>query len=132
MFFLPALVVGLASYGGYKLHQRSKVHGMTPERKKFYEELLKGKVKPEALREAADAFEKEGLKEQAAMLRKRAMLKDLPKDAKKARNKAFRSAIGSDDPEGCDELADAFEQQGATGSAARLRERAAALRAEKQ
>jgi hypothetical protein len=126
---IPLIVVlGLGSAAAYAHHRRSKIHGMTPERKKLYESALKGQLKPEALRELAGGFEQEGLTNEAEMLRKRAALKEIPKDQKKARNQAFRTAIGSDDPEGIEELASAFEEQGATGAAARLKERAAALR----
>ena len=101
---------------------------MTPERKNIYEAALKTKLPAEKLRALADAFEKEGLKEEAEMLRKRAALRDAPPNVKKDRRIAYKKGITSKDPAAVEQLAGAFQKMGATSAALNLKRYAAGLR----
>lgn len=125
MIAIPALVLGLGSLAAYKVWK--KKHRMTPERKKVYEAALKSLKDPAKLRELATAFRKEGLKEEADLLDKRAALRELPSDVKEGRREAFKKGMTSKDAAGIEKLAKEFEKEGATGAAAALREYAAGL-----
>jgi hypothetical protein len=101
---------------------------MTPERKQIFETALRTLKDPEKLRILADAYEKEGLKPEAEMLRKRALLREMPADVRARRQQAFGAAMRSKDPAKVEAVATAFQREGATGAAANLRKYAAGLR----
>lgn len=126
---IPITVVSLTAIAVAKAGKRLLNRGkMTPERQVIYEQALKSKdVK--VLRTMADAFDSEGLKPQAALLRKRANLRELPEETKKARRDAFDKGMKSSDVAGIRGLADAFESEGATGAADALRKYATGLEA---
>ena len=122
--------IGALLGGGLANASPKKPSGeMTPKRKVVYENAMATIKDPKELRDLADVFEKEGLHGQAEMLRKRAGLRELPEATKVARRDAYRRALTSDIPEGIDEVAAAFEEQGAIDAAASLRAHAAAVRA---
>ncbi len=132
----PGAAIGaLIGYLGGRRY--ATVHGMTPERKKIFEEALKSMADPVKLRALADQYEKEGLNEEADLLRKRAQLRELPPSQKAERKDSFRKymSVGTQaNPATHDKVAiiekaaNVFHAQGATGNAAKLREHAAALR----
>lgn len=125
---LPVAVLGLTGLAAYKASQRGKFHGeMTAERQIVYQTALESLKEPWKLNKLADAFEKQGLREQADHLRKRAALKTQPSDVKAKRNEAFRKGMQSNDPAAIRKLAQAFSSVGADGAAANLRRRADAL-----
>ena len=111
------------------------VKGMTPEQKKIYEEALKTLKDPTKLRKLADEFERNGFKDEADLLRKRAALRELPPEQKAIRREAFRKAIsvgkdGKVTQEQIDrvkKMAHTFHLQGATGNAAALLSHATGL-----
>lgn len=135
-----AVIGGIIGHIGGK--RFAVTHGMTPERKKIFEEALKTLQDPISLRKLADGFEKAGLNDEANLLRSRAALRELPPEQKAARKKAFQAALsvgkkktedGKPDvtPEQIDKLekmASAFQSQGATGNAAALRKHVEGLR----
>jgi hypothetical protein len=129
-----AIGAGIGFLGGKRFGHEN---AMTPERKRIFEEALRSLKDPIQLRKLADVYESEGLPEEADLLRKRAMLRELPADQKAERKKAFREAmkVGKDGSEVTPEkiqtiekLAAAFYSQGATGNAAALRQHAAGLK----
>ena len=124
---IPVAVAALAGTTAIVAVKRSKKKGMTPERKKVYIAALNSLKDPVKLRQLADAFEKEGLTKEAAMLRKRAKLRELPPKTKKARRAAYRKGLKSKDPLAVRKLASAFRREGATGAAASLQKYAQAL-----
>ena len=103
---------------------------MTPERRLVFNHAL-NKLDPplssEKLNELATLFEKEGLAAHADILRKRAMMRDRPEELKKQYRAAFQSAMGCKDPLRVRALATAFEAQGMTNNARKLREYAIGL-----
>ena len=122
--------IGALLGGGLANASPKKPSGeMTPKRKVVYENAMATIKDAKELRDLADVFEKEGLHGQAEMLRKRAGLRELPEATKVARRDAYRRALTSDIPEGIDEVAAAFEEQGAIDAAASLRTHASAVRA---
>ncbi len=118
---LPAAVVALGGVAYYAVGKRGAFHGeMTTERQIVLDAALESCKDPDALNKLADAFAKEGLKEQASILRKRAVIRTLPPDVKKARNDAFKRGMACKDPEKVRTLAKCFQEEGATGAAANL------------
>jgi len=123
---IPVAVAALAF--GAALRKPKNYGVLTPERKAAYHNALSGAVKePKKLDGLATAFESQGLKDEAKLLRKRAALRRLPDETKKARSEAFRKALASKDKIAVLRMADAYDGEGCTGAAARLREVAAGL-----
>jgi hypothetical protein len=125
---LPLLIPVVVGLGGLAYWRTKKPHGMTPERKQIFESALRTLKEPDKLRTLADAYEKEGLKDEAALLRKRAILREMPADVRAKRQEAFGAAMRSTDPKKVEAVALAFQKEGATGAAANLRKYAAGLR----
>lgn len=101
---------------------------MTPARMKVFNAALAGGMQdPDNLDKLATRFEGEGLPEQAALLRQRAILKRLPNEVKLVRRGIWRKAIKSKNKAGLLRLAAAYDSQGCTSAAMRLREIASGL-----
>jgi len=120
-----AIVLGGAGVAWYKARKRQPK--MTPARKKLYQEALRSLKEPAKLRKLADEFEKEGLKHEASMLRKRADLRAKPQPQKDAHADAFRKGMASKNPEAVKKLASAFSKQGALAAASKLTQYAKGL-----
>lgn len=105
----------------------SETGKLTPERALLYAEALKSMKDPASLRKLAQTFRAEGLEPHAVMLEKRAALRELPKEVKEERRAIFRKAIASKNKEAVLKMADAYDNEGATGSADTLREYAEGL-----
>jgi hypothetical protein len=106
--------------------------GMTQERKDIYLSALEHLADPEALRSLADGFEKDGLPIEASMLRKRADLRAMPREKWENFRSICERAIQKQDsnPQALEEMAQAFDAMTATGTAQKLRKRAAERRME--
>lgn len=114
---LTALAYGAKRYRDKK----STFHGeLTPERQVVYETAMNQVAEAEKLRALADVYDKQGLHGHAEMLRKRANLRELPKDLKEARREVFRKAMASKNKEAVRQVAEAFLNEGATGAAEAL------------
>jgi hypothetical protein len=122
---IPIAIVGLTG-GAYWRHKRKK--GMTPERKKIFEAAMNTLQDPNKLRKLSDVFTKEGLKNEGELLRKKALLRELPPEQKAARRAALKAGLNSKDVSKVQNLADAFHNQGALGAAKRLRDYATGLK----
>lgn len=128
-FPLIPVGIGLLAGGAYWKHKKRK--GMTPERKKIFEAAMNTLKDPNKLRKLSDAFDKEGLKNEATLLRKKALLRELPEDKKVARRKALKAGLKVSSPADVhkvEKLANAFHNEGALGAAQRLREHVAAVK----
>lgn len=124
---LPLIPIAFVSLGGLAWWKTRKPRGMTPQRKQIYEAALATLKSPEKLRTLADAFEKEGLKDEATMLRKRALLREMPPEQRERRQAIMAKAFKSKDPAKVEKIAKAFEKEGATGAAKNLRNYGKAL-----
>jgi uncharacterized membrane protein len=126
MIVIPVAIAALAG-GAYWVAKKRKPGGMTPERRKVYDAALTTLKDPVKLRKLADTFEKEGLKTEANVLRKRAALRELPPETKKARKETFRKALQSKNKDAVQKTADEFRKQGAVGAAGELDKHAAGI-----
>lgn len=128
---LPLAILGLGGGTWYVVSKRKPNAGMTAERKLIFDQLVNTPQDPKLLREMADVYERNGLKTQADLLRKRATLRELPAEKKDQYKQIFRDAMSDKDPKAVEAVAAAFEKQGATGNAAALRSYAQSLRTAK-
>lgn len=130
---VPLLVLGLVAGGYYAKTRHDKIPPkgeLTPERAVIFETALNEVKDPAKLRALAKTFREQGLVKEADILENRAKLRDLPPDVKEARRDAYRNGMSSKDAVAVDNLAAAFEKEGAVGAAMALRKHAEALRAE--
>lgn len=126
MIVLP-VVAGLGALGAAYWKVKSRPAKLTAQRKKIYTEALKSLKDPAKLRKLAGEFEKEGLKHEASMLRKRADLRAKPPAQKEAHVEAFRKGMQSKDPQAVNKLAAAFDKKGALSAASKLKKYAMGL-----
>ena len=121
---LPVAIAALAGTA-FIMAKKPAPGVMTPDRQSILDTALTSKdIEPDKLRALAKVFAGNGLPLQADLLEKRAKLRELPPDVKEARKAAFRAAMESTNPAGIRVVADAFQNEGATGAAAALRTRA--------
>jgi len=121
---LPVAIAALAGTA-FVMAKKPSAGVMTPDRQSILDTALTSKdIEPDKLRALAKVFADNGLPLQADLLEKRAKLRELPPDVKEARKAAFRAAMESTNPAGIRVVADAFQNEGATGAAAALRTRA--------
>lgn len=109
--------------------------GLTKERRDIYLSAMEHCADPKVLRELADGFDSEGIRIEAAMLRKRADLREMcqqhPEKWENFRALCERAIQKADaNPQALDDMAAAFDAMTATGTAAKLRKRAAERRME--
>lgn len=128
---LPLLPIVVSLLGAAAYHQASRKKlekgVLTPERQMIYDTAMKDVRDSEKLRNLAKTFREQGLPTHADMLEKRANLRDMPKHVKQERRDIFKMAMKSSNANAVRTLANAFEKQGAAGSAASLREYAASI-----
>lgn len=123
---IPVAIV-ILGIGGYAKMRKNRGE-MTPERLKIFNAAISGALKdPASLDKLASAFAGEGLHEQAKILKQRASLKRLPQEIKEARNQVWRRAVKSQNKAGVLKLAAAYDREGCTSAAMRLREIASGL-----
>ena len=123
----PVVVIALVGVA-YRVSRTSQRGVLTKERKDVFEAAMKSLKDPVKLRMLADTYESVKLPVEAALLRKRANLRALPKEVQAGRRAAFRKFMQSQDPDSVDKLAAVFEESGATGAAEDLRRYARGLR----
>jgi hypothetical protein len=121
---LVPIVIGVVAATAIKVSKDKQKPKLTPKRKMILETAMNSKLTPDQLKKLADAFDKEGLKVEADLLRKRIDLQTAPQDQKDKWAAAFKKAMASEKPEAINAVADAFEDKGATGAATTLRQRA--------
>lgn len=100
---------------------------LTPEREEIYNTALEFLHDPMRLEKLAAEFQREGLKVQAAMLKKRAEWRARNPEQKAAHETIFQKAMASTNIHAILDVAKAFEQLTATAKAKQLRERAKLL-----
>jgi hypothetical protein len=130
MIVLPALALAVTGLAVFKAAKKKK---LTPEQLKIYRAALgeepgtTGLKTSAQLRELSRAFRAQGFKEQADMLEKRAVIKDIPDEVKAQYRNIFRVALDSLDRAAVLKVANEFEKSGRTGVSNVLRNHAATL-----
>lgn len=117
---LIPLAVVLGTVTLYRVYRRPRRVGMTGKRMQIYQSALVTLKEPEKLRALAAAYEGEGLIAEADLLKKRAAIKELPKNKREERRAIFRRAIESSNIPAIRAVADEFRAAGCTGAAANL------------
>jgi hypothetical protein len=117
---IPLLPVGIGALIAWAAIKKPWKKGLTPEREMVYKTAIDSLKDPAKIRALAQAFDKEGLKTQGDMLRKRADYIELPDAVKAAHRKAFEKAMASTDPNAVKKCAEAFAKSGATKTASVL------------
>ncbi len=125
--WIPILITALAAGAFVRAGRKPSKGKLTAEREAVLKAALETIKDPAKLRSLADAYEKEGLKDEANLLRKRAKIPELPKEIKDARQKVFRDTLKSKDPVAVRKVAAAFRKEGCTAAATRLEEYAKGL-----
>jgi hypothetical protein len=110
------------------LRAPSQKKRLSPEHMVIFETAMTDLHHSGKLRELADSFEKYGAKAEAAILRKRAAVRDLPKSVKDQRTKVYRQALAHNDPTVVEAIAVMFEREACSGAAKSLYDRARGLR----
>jgi len=131
---IDPLTLGIGAVLWLALRKQSKTsYGvMTQERAEIYNNALQFLHDPLRLRALADEFQREGLKIEAAMLRKRGEWRGRDPGQRAAHDEIFTKALASTNPQAILSVALAFEQLTATQKANTLRERAKALMSEER
>lgn len=125
---IPTVVIVLT---GVAFLRKKPPAVMTDEQSKIYKAALSGALKdPVKLRSLAQAYAGAGFLPQAKLLNQRAALRELPKATQMKRRQVFKDALKSRNKKGVLQLADAYEKEGCTAAAARLREYASGLPAQ--
>jgi len=126
---LIPVVAGVAVLSGLAWFQsrRVKKGELTPEREKVFVSAMASMKDTAQLRGLADKYQQMGLPHEAEMLRKRAALRDLPKEIADKRHEAFKKAMSSTNKEALAAFAGALESEGAIGAAEKVRQRIASL-----
>lgn len=133
---IPHLVLWAAGAGAVSLGFVSyeiwgaKKGVLTAERKLIFDAAMRDLTDPVKLRKLADAFDAEGLPDQAKQLRARAAMLEAPPSVQAAQQAAKAQALATTDPSkaaAVQNLANAFATQGDPSSAAQLSQAAQAL-----
>jgi hypothetical protein len=123
-------ILGLG-YLAFRRRTESETGKLTPEREEVFNNAMQHLHDPGRMLNLAKEFEKNGLKAQAHLLRKRAEWRARPEAVKAEHEALYQKALASSKPEGVLMVAQAFENMTATAKAGKLREHAAALQAPK-
>jgi hypothetical protein len=119
--------IGVAIWLAFRNQGNSQFGVLTTERDEVYRNALEFLHDPLKLEELANTYQKEGLKVQAAMLRKRAEWRGRSEALRAQHEAIFAKAMQSTNVHGILAVAEAFEKMTATAKAKELRERAKAL-----
>ena len=126
---LLPVAAGIAVLSGLAWFQTRRVMKgeLTPEREKIFMSAMASMKDTAELRGLADKYQQMGLPHEAEMLRKRAALRDLPKEVADKRREGFKKAMSSTNKEALAAFAGALEAEGAIGAAEKVRQRIASL-----
>ena len=124
---VPVILGALAVGTGVAIYKKHKKGGMTPQRKQIFEAAIKTLKDPVKLRSLADSFDKEGLKAEATILRKRAAIFSASPEVVAQKKSVFKTAMKSSKPEAVTKVAQEFHKQGHFEVANQLRNYAKGL-----
>jgi hypothetical protein len=121
--------IGLLLWAAFRKQSGTEFGVLTPEREEVYRNALEYCQDPQRLRQLADNFEKEGLKAEAFVMKKRAEWRSRTPEVKAKHDAIFAKALESTNIQGILGVAQAFEQMTATVKAKQLQERVQSLQA---
>ncbi len=119
--------LGIALWMGFRKQSGTQFGVLTPQREEVYRNALEFLQDPMKLNELAEHYQQEGLKVQAAMLRKRAEWRGRTSQVKAQHEHIYTKAMESTNVHAILSCAEAFEKMTATVKAQKLRDRAKAL-----
>lgn len=119
--------IGAAIFLAFRNQGGSQFGVLTPEREEVYRNALEFLHDPLKLEELANNYQREGLKVQAAMLRKRAEWRGRSETLRAQHDAIFEKAMESTNVHAILGVAEAFEKMTATQRAKQLRDRAKEL-----
>lgn len=132
---IPIAIVGLAALAYRQRGKRNattigvdasntttNTGAMSPQRQVVYENYMAHEEDPEKLVNMASTFQSQGLPQQAAMLRKKAALRNLPKELQDKREAKYREIMESKDKAFVLRAAETFFNEGCWGAAQSLRD----------
>ncbi len=119
--------IGAAIFLAFRNQGGSQFGVLTAEREEVYRNALEFLHDPLKLEELANNYQREGLKVQAAMLRKRAEWRGRSETLRGQHEAIFTKAMESTNVHAILGVAEAFEKMTATAKAKQLRDRAKAL-----
>lgn len=117
------LGVGTLIYLAFKKQSGTKFGAMTPEREELFRNAMAHCADAQKLVKLADIFKQEGLKAEAAVLRKRAEWRGRTEAKRKEHAAVFERAMKSENAQAILAVAMAFEEMTATYKASQLRQR---------
>ena len=126
---LLPLGIGVLAVVGFIRRKRQQTGVLTQERLDQLVSACTYVQDPAALRKLATAYDEEKLKPQGDILRKRATLRELPKEAQEARAAVFAKAMASTKVDVMIKVAEAYESEGCFGAGAAIREAAKGAKA---
>jgi hypothetical protein len=116
--------IGFLAWMAFRKQTGSNYGTMTPEREEVFQNAMKFLQDPTRMETLAAEFQKEGLKFQAILLRKRAQWRSRTPEAQEEHNLIFTKAMESENIKGILGVANAFEEMTATLKAKQLRDHA--------
>jgi hypothetical protein len=116
--------IGVLAWLAFRKQAGSNYGQMTPEREEVFQNAMKFLKDPNRMQTLAEEFQKEGLKFQAMLLRKRAEWRSRTPDVQEQHNEIFAKAMASENIKAILGVANAFEEMTATLKAKQLREHA--------
>lgn len=119
--------IGFLAWLAFRKQSKTQFGQMTPERDEVFQNAMEFLKDPARMHELANEFQKEGLKFQAVLLRKRADWRARPADVRLAHEEIFARAMASENVKGILDVARAFEEMTATVKAKQLRDHAHAV-----
>lgn len=117
--------IGFLVYMAFRKQNGSKYGQMTPEREEVFKNAMEYLKDPQRMQALAEEFQKEGLRFQAFLLRKRAQWRARPAEVRAAHEEIFGKAMASENIKAILDVAKAFEEMTATVKAKQLRDHAA-------
>ncbi len=119
-------LIGTATAVQYR--RGKKKRGMTPDRQNIFDAALNSLKNADDLERLGNAFIAQGLPSEGELLLKRAALRKRTPEQKKEDDTKFRDALTSSNPDEVEKVAVEFDERGANGAAATLRNYAKGLK----
>lgn len=118
------VTIGVLTWLAFRKQASTNYGQMTPEREEVFQNAMRFLKDPNRMSTLAEEFQKEGLKFQALLLRKRALWRSRAPDVLETHDNIFKKAMESENIKAVLDVANAFEEMTATLKAKQLRDHA--------